>query len=129
MQDLNSSSIVKEISLPLFNAKFWMKLMGVFMIVYGVLIVIGTFGIGLIIAWLPIWIGVLLFQSAKAIDAAYTQGDQDAAVRAMDKLKVYFVINGVLLLLGILLGIGVVMFGGMAALTGMAGGGLEGVPF
>lgn len=126
MQDMNPAAMVKEISLPLFNSKFWMKLMGVFMIVYGVLIVIGTFGIGLVIAWLPIWIGVLLFQSANAIDTAYTQGDAAAAVRAMEKLKVYFIINGVLLLLGILLGVGLAMFGGAAALMGM-GAGMEGL--
>lgn len=131
MQDMNHSTIVKDLSLPLFNAKFWMKLMGVVMIVYGVLVVIFTFGIGLIIAWLPIWIGVLLFQSANAIDAAYNQGDQDAAIRAMDKLKLYFIINGVLLLIGIILGVIAFMMGGMAAFMGMQGmqGGMGGMFF
>lgn len=121
MQDLNPSAIVKDISLPLFNSKFWMKLMGVVMIVYGVLVVIFTFGIGLIVAWLPIWIGVLLFQSANAIDVAYNQGDQDAAIRAMDKLKLYFIINGVLLLIGIALAVLGFFMGGMAAFMGMQG--------
>ncbi|HEX6928792.1 MAG TPA: DUF5362 family protein, partial [Gammaproteobacteria bacterium] len=76
---------------------------------------------GIIFAWLPAWIGVVLFQSASAIDLAYTQGDQEAAVRAMDKLKVYFVINGVLLLIGILLGVVGFMLGGWAAFMGMQG--------
>ena len=120
MQDMNPGAVVKDISLPLFNAKFWIKLMGVFMIIYGVLVALTI--VGIIIAWLPIWVGVVLFQSASAIDVAYTNGDQEAAVRAMDKLKVYFIINGVLLLIGIIFGVIAVMFGGMAALTGMGGG-------
>ncbi|SRR5690606_26282344 len=126
MQDMNPGAVVKDISLPLFNAKFWIKLMGVFMIIYGVLVALTI--VGIIIAWLPIWVGVVLFQSASAIDVAYTNGDQEAAVRAMDKLKVYFIINGVLLLIGIIFGVIAVMFGGMAALTGM-GGGMQGMPF
>ncbi|HEX7031342.1 MAG TPA: DUF5362 family protein [Gammaproteobacteria bacterium] len=125
MQDMNPSAIVKDISLPLFNAKFWMKLMGVFMIIYGVLVALTI--VGILIAWLPIWIGVLLFQAASAIDAAYSQGDADAAVRAADKLKVYFIINGVLLLIGIILGVIAFMMGGMAAFMGMQGMGAAGM--
>lgn len=117
MQDINTESIIKDICLPLFNAKFWMKLIGVVMIIYGVLVALSI--IGLLIAWLPIWIGVLLFQSANAIDAAYNQADQAAAVRAMDRLKVYFIINGVLMLIMIILGVLGFLFGGMAAIMGM----------
>ena len=123
MQDMNPNSAVKDISLPIYNAKFWMKLIGVVMIIYGVLVALSI--VGLIVAWLPIWIGVLLFQAAGAIDVAYNQGDQEAAIRAMDKLKVYFIINGVLLLIGILFAIAGVFLGGMGALMGL--GGMEGM--
>lgn len=119
MQDMNPSSAVKDISLPLYNAKFWMKLLGVVMIISGVLQALTI--VGIIFAWLPIWIGVVLFQSASAIQVAYEQGEQDAAIRALDKLKVYFIINGVMMLLMILLVVVVVMFGGMAAIMGMSG--------
>lgn len=119
MQEMNPNAVVKDITLPLYNAKFWMKLIGVAMIIYGVLAAITI--VGLIIAWLPIWIGVLLFQSAGALETAFSQGDAEAAIRAMDKLKVYFIINGVLLLIGILLGIAGVFLGGMGAMMGMQG--------
>lgn len=127
MQDMNPNAVVKDISLPLYNAKFWMKLIGVVMIIYGVLVALSI--IGLIVAWLPIWIGVLLFQSAGAIDQAYNQGDQEAAIRAMDKLKVYFIINGVLLLIGIILAVVAFFMGGMAAFMGMQGMGGAGMFF
>lgn len=117
MQDITTEATIKDICLPLFNAKFWMKLIGVVMIIYGILVALSI--IGLLIAWLPIWIGVLLFQSANAIDVAYNQADQAAAIRAMDRLKVYFIINGVLLLIMIVLGVVGFLFGGMAAIMGM----------
>lgn len=117
MQDQVSNNSVRDIALPLYNAKFWMQLMGVVMIIYGVLIAISI--VGLIIAWLPIWIGVLLFQSASAINVAYNTDDRDAAIRSMEKLKTYFIINGVLLLIGIVIGVALGFLGGMGAFMGM----------
>lgn len=117
MQDMNTEGVVKELTLPLFNARFWMKLMGVVMIVYGVLVALSI--VGLIIAWLPIWIGVLLFQSAGALESAFQTGDRDAAIRGFEKLKLYFVINGVLMLIGVILAVIVFMMVGVAGLMGM----------
>lgn len=54
-------------------------------------------------AWLPIWLGVLLYQAASAIENAAQLGDRVAFLRSMDNLKMYFVIQGVLALLSILL--------------------------
>ncbi len=87
---------IKEISLPLYQVKGWMKLLGVVMIVYGILVAITIFG--LIIAWLPIWLGVLLFQSASAAEGAQLTGDKAQLMESLRKLKTYFVINGVLML-------------------------------
>lgn len=118
----SNGGLIKELALPLYNAKFWMQLLGVVMILVGVMY--GITIIGLIIAWLPIWIGVLLFQSASAIDKAFNTEDKDAAVRAFEKLKVYFIINGVMMLIGIIMAvIGMLMggFGIMSAMSGMEG--------
>ena len=56
---------VHTIGAPLYNAKGWMKFVGVLSIIYGVLVALSI--IGILIAWLPIWIGILLFQSASAV--------------------------------------------------------------
>lgn len=58
--------------------------------------------IGIIIAWLPIWMGVLLFQSASAVELAYLSGDRNVMTRSLVKLKTYFVIMGVMTLIGII---------------------------
>lgn len=92
--------IIRELSLPLSQSKGWMKLLGVLSIIYGILTAISI--IGLVVAWLPIWMGVLLFQAASAIDEAQMGGDKEAMVRSMAKLKTYFTIMGVLTIIGII---------------------------
>jgi hypothetical protein len=67
--------------------------------------------VGIIIAWLPIWTGVLLFQSAGAVEQAYQGGDRDAMTRSLLKLKTYFIIMGVLTLIGIIVMVLAIFFG------------------
>ncbi|MDX1455852.1 MAG: DUF5362 family protein [Gammaproteobacteria bacterium] len=127
MENGNSNSI-KDVALPLYNAKFWMQLVGVVLILQAAMIVLSTLGIGIIIAWLPGWLGILLFQSASHIDRAFNLDDREAAIRAMEKLKTYFVIQGVLFLLGVILSVlGFVMFGAMFAEMASNMGGMGGL--
>jgi fatty acid desaturase len=53
------SPLIKEIAQPIFEAKGWMKFLGVLMIICGVLTACTI--IGIIFAWPPIWLGVVLF--------------------------------------------------------------------
>ena len=46
------SQVVREVSAPLFEAKGWMKFLGVLMILYGVLMIMTI--VGIVICWLPI---------------------------------------------------------------------------
>jgi len=95
----NESGIVRELSLPLSQGKGWMKLVGILAIISGIFTALTLFGI--VVAWLPIWMGVLLFQSASAIDEAQMAGDKEAMVKAMAKLKTYFIIMGVVTLISV----------------------------
>jgi hypothetical protein len=92
---------IRAIALPLFQSKGWLRFLGVMSILGAVTTIIFTMGIGLIWAWLPIWIGVILFQSAGAIEAAYNSANRDQLVIANQKLKLYFIIQGVTTLIGI----------------------------
>jgi len=72
--------------------------------------------VGILIAWLPIWIGVLLLQSAGAAQRSQAQDDANALIEALSRLKTYFVIQGVLYLIGIaLVVVYIVFFGAMMA--------------
>ncbi|NLC60134.1 MAG: DUF5362 domain-containing protein [Gammaproteobacteria bacterium] len=110
---------VRAIVRPLTDGKFWMKLLGVMMIISGGLQVLSI--IGILWAWVPIWLGVLLFQSAGAAAEASATGDVAAATRATDKLRLFFMIQGILMLIALVM-VGVVfLLGGFAMLAGLAG--------
>lgn len=110
----DSENLIKEIAHPIYQAKFWMQLLGVVMIAYGIVVAITVFG--LIVAWLPIWLGVLLFKAAGRVDSAMFSGQKHELIESLRNIKTYFVINGVLMLLMVLFLVFVVLFGGMAAL-------------
>ena len=107
--------LVREVSAPLFAAKGWMKFLGVLMIIYGVLMALSI--VGIIICWLPIWIGVLLFQTASTVEAAQASGSKMELYAALSKLKTYFTIYGVLALIGIIVSIITIFTVGLASLV------------
>jgi len=111
--DNSEAMLTKELSLPLYQSKGWMKFLGVMMIIWGALTALSI--IGIVVAWLPIWLGVLLFQSASSIEQAQATGDKAAMIQSMSKLKLYFVITGVLALISLLLTV-------LGLFTGMMGG-------
>jgi len=122
MESDAQGDVVRNISIPIHQAKGWMKLVGLVSILQGVLMVVSTFGFGIIFAWLPIWAGVLLMQSAGAVERSYATGDEAQLVLSLSKIKTYFVITGVIALLGVIIGIMVIFFFGLigAMLGGMS---------
>ena len=111
----------REIGQPLASAAGWMKFIGIMVIIQGALTALTL--VGIIIAWLPIWIGVLLLQSAGAAQRSNVQDDANALIEALTRLKTYFVIQGVLYLVGIALVVLYFMFFG-AVLVAMLHGNL-----
>ena len=113
------SALVRDLSLPLASGKGWVKFVGIINNIVGALYAISIFG--LIIAWVPIWMGVLLVQSGNAIERAQMAGDESALRLALDKLRVYFIIQGVLFIISLaVMVLGFVVFFGalMAAFAG-----------
>lgn len=107
---------VQSLIEPLHRGKFWMQLLGVVSILYGVLVAITI--VGLIVAWIPIWAGVVLMQAAGATGRAYSANDAVELKQALAKLRIYFTIFGVLMLIGIVLGLLSMVFGIGAGLMG-----------
>ncbi|MFH1688088.1 MAG: DUF5362 family protein [bacterium] len=97
---MDEKVIVQELSAPIFQSKGWLKLLGVVMILQGVLTALTI--VGIIFCWLPIWMGILLMQAAGSVESAQISGDKTQLVETLKRLKTYFVINGVLMLLGLL---------------------------
>lgn len=95
----STETFVKDLSLPLFEAKVWMKLLGVVMIVYGIIMLFTI--VGIIFCWLPIWLGVLLFKAASYAESARMTGETLQLVESLRRIRTFFVINGVLMLVGL----------------------------
>lgn len=93
--------LVKTLSSPLYEARTWIKLLGAMTFIYGVLI--GLSIAGLIIAWVPIWLGILLWQSAGALEQAYLSGDVERFTYAQKRIAKWFTITGILLLINLLI--------------------------
>lgn len=95
--------MVQELSASIYQARGWLKFLGVLSIIGGIGQALSI--VGILVAWLPIWMGVLLFQAGSSIDSASRFGDRFALSRTMGNLKNYFVLQGVLTLIGIILAV------------------------
>jgi hypothetical protein len=95
--------MVQDLSMPIYQARGWLKFLGILSIISGVGTALSL--VGIIIAWLPIWMGVLMFQAGSSIDSAGQFGDRFAFLRSMGSLKTYFVLQGVLTLIGIIVAV------------------------
>jgi hypothetical protein len=92
---------IQELSMPIYQARGWLKFLGVLSIISGVGAALSI--VGIIFAWLPIWMGVLMFQAGSAIDSTGQFGDKFAFLRSLGSLKTYFVLQGILSVIGIIL--------------------------
>lgn len=101
IQPAPENRMVQEMSMPIFQARGWLKFLGILSIINGVMVALSIAGI--VVAWLPIWMGILMFQAGSSIDSAGQFGDRFSFLRSMGSLKTYFVLQGVLTLIGILL--------------------------
>jgi hypothetical protein len=114
------NSLTKTLSLPLYQSRGWMKLIGVLMILYGAMVALSI--VGIIVAWLPIWMGILLFQTASAAEDAQVNDNADELLRALKRLKTYFTIMGIVTLIALIFGL-LGLFFGMSGMLPMPGGG------
>lgn len=94
-----ANNSIQDLSQPLASGKGWMKFVGIMFIIQGAITAITI--IGIVIAWLPIWTGVLLMQASNAIERAQMSGDSSALKESLARLRTYFIIQGVLYLIGI----------------------------
>lgn len=123
MEDQQTATVIKELSIPLYQSRGWMKLLGVVLIINGVMLALSV--VGLVICWLPIWLGVLLFKSAGFAEAAQLTGDKMQLMESLQKIKTYFVINGVLMLIT-LVGLGMFLIISGGAFLSLLGSGGRG---
>lgn len=108
----DNSDLIRMLSRPLFEARTWMQFSGIVLILMGAACAISVWGI--IICWIPIWLGVLLIKSASGMETAHEANNADSLLQALSRLKTGFIILGILMALELLGAvIGLFVMGGL----------------
>lgn len=81
----------------------WMKFIGILSIISGALTALTL--VGIVIAWLPIWMGIVLFQAGNLASAAGISKDETKLAETASKLRLYFLILGITIIVGFALSI------------------------
>ena len=85
--------MIKDFASYLSANRGWIKFFGVLSIIQGSLLCLSI--AGALIGWLPIWLGVTVFQSAKAAELAERTGSQEYMEEALYRLGFFFKLNGI----------------------------------
>ncbi len=93
---MSEISIVKRFAEPLYRVKKWIKFVAIFSIIYGVLVIFSGFGI--LICWIPIWMGTSLLSALKRLEIAFETNNENELQISLNKLSKYFKICGIFLL-------------------------------
>lgn len=94
---------ISKICKPMAKVSQWMNLIALVLILIGILLIFTIYGI--VICWIPIWMGVVLAQSTSIFKVASFQNNKDTAIAAMKKLSTFFTISGIVFLVGLVFSI------------------------
>ena len=81
----------------------WMKFIGIMTIIGGALNALSI--VGILWAWIPIWLGVVLTQAGSKAGEYADKGDTASLEAMTGKLKSYFMLCGILMIVSIAVGI------------------------
>lgn len=108
---------------PLHERAGWLIFLGWVSIVSGVITCLTI--IGLLVGWLPIWMGILMKGAGENLKAGFQAGNESNLYQASQQLSTYFLIIGILTLIGLainLLYIGFIVLAILAGIGGAAAG-------
>lgn len=98
----------------------WIKFLGIAYIISGGVSIIFTLGIGIIIAWMPIWLGVILLKVANG-SREVAEGKVESLGNMFGSLKTFFILSGVFAIISVAFSLIWFMFIGIAMISGFLG--------
>lgn len=116
-QSAEEKELVKDFASYLAVNAGWIKFGAVICIIVGVANCLTIFGI--IIGWLPIWVGVILLKAANSATSAQVTGYREELEESLDRLSFFFKLLGILLLLYLLFIAGLAAFAVLGGFVGM----------
>lgn len=116
---------IRSISAPLYESRIWLKILGISSIAGGVFAALTI--VGIVFAWIPIWLGVASMRAAKAVTGAFESGSAEALQETNIRLRTAITIMGVLQLIMLILYAVSFIFGffGMFAMDQMGTMGMQ----
>ena len=123
-----NQSLVQQLGMPLYSGRSWIRAVGILAILGGVFNAfralfhlakgdhVAAELVLLVLGCLVVLVGVVLLQCASAISRAVVADDQAAFMRAQNKLRFYFMIQIVVVIVGIVLSILAGVLGAVVAI-------------
>ena len=102
------------------GSKGWLKFLGILSIIQGSLAALSI--VGIIFAWMPIWLGVLMVKAGGRAGDYAERGDPGALASYTKQLSTLFKIMGIVTIISFVLGV-------LSAIIGMAVGIFSGSGF
>ncbi len=113
-----SDEVLGSIAIEAEKSKGWLKFIGIVTIISGALQALTI--VGIIFAWLPIWMGILLLQAGKFAEAFAKETDPIKLSEMVQKLRVYFTIQGILMLVSLIISVIAVLVMVILLISGMS---------
>jgi hypothetical protein len=96
----------------------WIKFLAIFSIAIGALYALSIFGI--IIAWMPIWLGIILLKVANSTREV-AEGKVESLGNMFTSLKTFFILTGIFTIISIALSFIWFIIFGIAMVSGILG--------
>ncbi len=101
------------------RTKGWMVFWGIVSIISGALSAISI--VGIVVAWLPIWMGIVLLQAGGRGGDFASSKDFQHLSQMLSKLRLYFLIGGITIIVTLVVSIVFTLAGGLAILRDLGG--------
>lgn len=95
MESTTSSDTMARLAERARSMSGWLQFVGVVTLGAAIPSVLSI--VGIVFAWLPIWLGVLLFQAGTAA----RRGTDDELIRMIERLRLYFIVQSVVIIVAL----------------------------
>ncbi len=122
---MDSTMLIKRLATLLAESAGWMKFLAVLSWVGAALSILGSWGLALIWAWAPIWLGVVMWRAASLAQQATFTGTEADLAQAIDQVRFYFKLSAILRLVMLIAVVVIVVFFFAAAMAMISGMGIH----
>lgn len=113
-----SEDLIRKLGLTAAGSTGWMKFLAVLLVISGIFLIFSIWGI--LICWLPIWAGIVLFKAAGDAEMA-SRGAPAKLLELLVKINKFFMIMGIYALIMIIIMVVVFIIAGIAVFMNLGG--------